>query len=290
MGLSVHINRRHPVYNEDQQLVCALCTEPFTSISLAEAHIRAYHFASTPYHCTQCPKKFPMKHKLNDHIKKAHEVVTGEEYLCDKCDRTFTKINTLKSHKASAHGGVFPCELCGKVFTSRSSLNAHGRKMHEKIQYVVCEECGKEFKSIYSLKDHIKLHVAPEDPEAFKCPEEGCGKAFGRARALKNHTNNVHVGKPKNSLCRFCPMKFYNASSVKQHENAAHLNVKDLKCDQCDFTASYRNTLTNHIKTIHEGQLFNCEVPGCTKSYNQRGNLYKHQHRVHKIPRPKQRV
>ena len=65
-----------------------------------------------------------------------------------------------------------------------------------------------------------------------------------------------------------------------------HLNVKDFKCDECEFATVSKNKLDVHKRSIHDGVLYYCDYPSCTKSYNLKGNLDAHRLRVHKIARP----
>merc|ERR1711884_912268 len=87
--------------------------------------------------------------------------------------------------------------------------------------------------------------------------------------------------------CEFCLRKFRSKSVLQTHMNIMHLNIKNFKCDQCDFATGRKGTLNSHKVSVHDGVMHPCDYPMCTKSYNFKGNLYAHRFRVHKIPRPK---
>ena len=69
-----------------------------------------------------------------------------------------------------------------------------------------------------------------------------------------------------------------------------HQNIKKLKFDKCDWTTNSKTGLKQHIESIHEGIMYNCDQPGCAKSYNLEQNLDAHKWTSHKIPLPKAKI
>ena len=67
--------------------------------------------------------------------------------------------------------------------------------------------------------------------------------------------------------------------------NSIHLNIRELKCDQCDFATNRKPHLKEHKQAIHEGIAYECDFPGCVKSYNLKRNLDAHRWTSHKIPK-----
>lgn len=277
----------HTNVDEKNHRLCYLCDKPCSSKHSIRIHIKYDHFKQKEYPCEECSKSFKAPFGLTKHYEEVHEKYSGKEYLCDKCDMVFKSSRKLYVHRTNEHGPGSTCNYCGKYYRLRSSFLAH-IKIHEaKKGSFVCDECGKEYDREDNLKQHKKIHAEPILPGEFVCPIKDCGKDFGKQSSLKNHIKNCHSDKQRTKQCGFCPMMFFNFVDKKAHEKTIHLNIKDLKCDQCDFATARRSHLTTHIRSIHEGETFSCDFPGCDKSYNLKRNLTAHRERVHKIPREK---
>ena len=100
----------------------------------------------------------------------------------------------------------------------------------------------------------------------------------------KNHMDNR-----KTYQCQYCPKTFREIAYKNAHEKSVHLQVKDIQCDQCDYTCSLKKHLQQHKIQNHSNISYTCDYPGCNKSYPIKGNYDAHRWRVHKIPRPKAR-
>ena len=58
---------------------------------------------------------------------------SGKRFKCDKCEATYGKGRSLRTHKQVKHEGkTFDCEICGIGYSDPSSLRQHRRKVHEK--------------------------------------------------------------------------------------------------------------------------------------------------------------
>ena len=285
---ALHFNGKHSKKNENNEYLCSLCNLPFKSIDGLKTHVRVDHFNYQPFQCKKCEINFDIQHKLSSHNKRYHP--TGEKkYLCDKCEAQFHTSQLLYAHNQKNHLEVpYSCSQCGHTYKSRSGLQTHIKKIHQTQGFFgICDTCGKEFNNKVYFEEHKKRHAIPDIPGAFPCPVENCGKVFGKKNSLRKHAMNVHgQKKPRNLICQFCPKKFKIRSDLVNHEKLMHLNVKDFKCDECDFATITKNKLDVHKRSVHDGVLYYCDYPGCTKSYNLKGNLDAHRLRVHKISRP----
>ena len=81
------------------------------------------------YPCETCGKVFKQQTNLCRH-KKQHKGVRAL-FLCLKCNRNYTRKDTLQKHlkkgKCFESGNEFECKKCRKTYKRKSSLNRHLR-------------------------------------------------------------------------------------------------------------------------------------------------------------------
>ena len=282
----LHLTRSHPEYSDDRKLICPICNvgQKPQGKEMYD-HLRFDHFGHKRPECSECGKKFNRNHQLKNHMT-SHK--SERNFECQECHAKFKTKDHLRNHKNwHKNDEKVSCDQCGKLFKAKSTLRTHVRTVHEAVTeglLHICDICGKSYKSEFRLKGHHKeVHTKKE---TLICPYEECQKPYNGKAALNSHVKAVHIGRKKNHPCSYCGKMFTSPADVKKHENTIHLNVRSLKCDQCDYSTNYSSSLSEHIQAAHQGVMFDCDYPGCTKSYNAKGNLYAHRWRVHKIPRP----
>jgi uncharacterized Zn-finger protein len=79
---------------------------------------------------------------------------------------------------------------CDKKFTTRFSLRRHVAT-HAPAKQYICVICYKKFSLSQYLKEHTYIHTGQKP---FKCPYEGCTKAFRQAGKLSLH-KKLHENK-----------------------------------------------------------------------------------------------
>ena len=276
---------KHPDFTEDGKRICPICKVGIArNAETTREHLVMAHDSSKTiqkHKCPHCPKKFTKPSNLQFHIQNVH--VTEKKYECSKCDLKFKTSNSLSSHMRQKHHNLpnVLCPHCPKLVNPRF-LKQHIKRCHE-TNPLVCDECGKTFQNEEKLKTHRKTHTKQEP---LLCPYFACQKVCNGRLAQRNHLKSVHGPKERNHQCSYCSKMFATPGDVTRHENSIHLGVKTLKCDQCDYASNFSSAITEHIKAKHLGILFDCDYPGCDKSYDKKGNLDAHRWRVHKIPRP----
>jgi len=79
-------------------------------------------------------------------------------FVCDKCNKQYSRVSSLVRHEATVHKGVrYPCDQCDtKPFVELRNLRNHKESVHEGIRYP-CDQCHiKPFKESRQLKKHIE--------------------------------------------------------------------------------------------------------------------------------------
>ncbi|XP_035701487.1 zinc finger protein 2-like [Folsomia candida] len=111
---------------------------------------------------------------------------------------------------------------------------------------------------------------------AFECPN--CSKMFKTKSAftqhLVTHDPNVKV------KCQICGKISKNPALYSTHLARVHSDRERPSCDICDRVFFSRVTLRKHRDTVHtriEGRArFPCKIPGCGKTYLNKGSLWSH--------------
>jgi uncharacterized C2H2 Zn-finger protein len=75
------------------------------------------------------------------------ETLSGDYFVCDKCDKQFPDIESLYQHKAKNHGTTYQCDVCKEL----DAKEATG------IGYICCV-CDAEFEIPTQLEDHMNMH------------------------------------------------------------------------------------------------------------------------------------
>ena len=287
-SLELHKMMYHGEKDPDNssKVFCSYCRqmgiEKSLEIQYLKHHIQRDHFQIRPHKCQVCSKSFLMMAELERHVEIVH--IKSKTYECKHCKETFDSSGKYHYHLSTVHStNSFVCDTCGLSCKTRVILNSHIQMHFERN--CICDVCGSGFKTPAKLEDHKAVHME----RTHKCTVPGCDKYFPRDKDMRRHVKKWHFKREKNYKCNQCTKEFYQPGQLLQHQRGVHLGLKDFKCDLCDFEAAYHNTLREHILTIHEGVMYRCDYPGCTKEMNRKGNLDAHKKSAHGILRINER-
>lgn len=93
------------------------------------------------------------------------------------------------------------------------------------------------------INPNVNINENKENDEhLFEC--EICKKKFIKKDYYKRHMLSHNDA----FTCHICSKKFFHGYHLKQHMDF-HKEVRDYKCDICDFTARFKTNMIKHKKT-----------------------------------------
>lgn len=88
-----------PIHTKkDQSHTCAVCDKRFSCKQNYEVHYKAVHENQRPYKCEKCQKSFSYLNSLKCHML-MHTDKTEKLYTCGVCNKGFNHPSSLVYHK-----------------------------------------------------------------------------------------------------------------------------------------------------------------------------------------------
>ncbi|GAB5580248.1 zinc finger protein Gfi-1b isoform X1 [Prionailurus iriomotensis] len=168
---------------------------------------------------------------------------------------------------------AYHCIKCNKVFSTPHGLEVHVRRSHSGTRPFACDICGKTFGHAVSLEQHTHVH---SQERSFEC--RMCGKAFKRSSTLSTHLLIHSDTRPY--PCQFCGKRFHQKSDMKKH-TYIHTGEKPHKCQVCGKAFSQSSNLITHSRKHTGFKPFSCEL--CTKGFQRKVDLRRHRESQHNL-------
>jgi len=220
------------------------------------------HGSILAFHCNWCPKKFPHKITLENHITSSHLSLDGPQFACEICNRQFYSMGNVRAHLKVTHNIAWEqkpptCKFCAKIFKSESKLEVHLR-YHKGEKPFQCQICGKSYASASSMNSHLKKHEG--NPAKVVC--KVCGKGFSFTTALNTHMQS-HKKVP-DERCHICGWATKYKRQLKAHI-AGHDGLRPVfKCSDCGLAFLTSEQRAKHLEKNHNKPRasFTCQFCG----------------------------
>ena len=193
------------------------------------------------------------------------ELQTHSLFLCEQCQLSFKRNDSLKSHNDKIHEGlVFTCEYCDSYSTARKNdfkrhiLSKHTEKYSKpaKARGHSAKLCKEEGCTYIDLNGTLKRHVETkhEGMIRFKCHVMNCSFGSSGQKNLRRHAR-THEKESSNRI----------NSIVACHEEGCNAKVEDIR------------ELNMHIAQSHrEGVKYICQLKNCNYETYLKKYLVKH--------------
>ncbi|CAI9564776.1 unnamed protein product [Staurois parvus] len=219
------------------------------------------------YSCQFCSFVSAFRHNLDRHLQEHHGHY--KPFRCKHCPFKSSSNSRLKTHIAKAHGGehAYKCSFCSVSKMTISQLKDHCIKAHGKTLTL------PKLRTMVPSSPRAKQssRIGKEGPEGkktlqamyFEPPDVQQQLNHYQSAALaRNNSNNSPGPLPvvKMALehkedfilkCEFCDFSSGYIQSIRRHYRDKHGGKKLFKCKDCNFYTCYKSAFTMHVEAGH---------------------------------------
>ena len=153
-SLGKHVKKIH---EREGQFQCPVCNMKFARIIELTRH--AHVHSSDPYRCLYCEYESTNPWHYKSHMADVHEDFKAFHCKHEGCTFKSNKPCNVDVH-AAIHSPLkrYKCNKCFKSFSQSNGLRSHLRSCFQERQFR-CEICGGRFNHQQSLQSHMRKHT-----------------------------------------------------------------------------------------------------------------------------------
>jgi hypothetical protein len=225
---------------------------------------------------------------------------TSKPFACsnESCDKKFSILQHLKRHEKTHEKDLNPfvCTICSQAFSKKLKLREHRKDQHNIAEFIcMTNGCNKLFPSQSKLDAHKNTHK-----QRYMCLEPNCYlmmtnyNDFRRHKAFehKQNSNNTENDNDTNTFNTNSDDNFCQVINSKKRKgrwdnhhtttSSSSLSTSTTNDDDTDDSNNNNtNTNINQNYTMSTNPSFQCNVPGCVRTYVKAKYLRDHVRAVH---------
>lgn len=118
----------------NEEFRCEKCQRTFSTKKVLTRHVRETHEQDATFSCPECGKTFSRNSNLLRHMA-VHRAEKGgdnedRKHVCSHCNARFRQKCHLTEHLLIHTGTRFPCKACDKTFSRMQTLKSHMLTVH----------------------------------------------------------------------------------------------------------------------------------------------------------------
>ncbi|CAL4124368.1 unnamed protein product, partial [Meganyctiphanes norvegica] len=235
--------------------VCAMCDRIYTSKYSLERHFRC-HTGEKPYTCDVCHFSTSYREHMQRHMTSVHLIVHSDEprvKYVPKNRRKNTEEKNVSTEdrdddldESNESNDVSLNTSDGSVNTTTSSESPGKRRRNIMRRRFECAACGMKATHKTDLVNHIRERHPNAHIESLQNGDGSKVHLIVTVAKKQKESHRMQI------TCSDCSKVFHDTWKYKVHMRS-HTGVKPYGCNICEFHATSKMTVRDHIHRKHKG-------------------------------------